>query len=160
MKTLRCVGLDVHKDSIAIAVAEPEGGEPSLIGTIPNDTRLLLHIGGVHEIEAGSLADRMASELLGVRAARDLSLANTAGHALERTTAGGRSRADTRTTQRWPKHTPSLQECITRSSNCWVIGQICAQFSSACIRGGLAASLPAHVSISRNGSVYSGAVRR
>src|ERR1700693_3351796 len=28
MKTLRCVGLDVHKDSIAIAVAEPEGGEP------------------------------------------------------------------------------------------------------------------------------------
>lgn len=42
MKTLRCVGLDVHKDSIAIAVAEPEGGEPSLVGTIPNDTRLLL----------------------------------------------------------------------------------------------------------------------
>jgi transposase len=42
MKTLRCVGLDVHKDSIAIAVAEAEGGEPSLVGTIPNDTRLLL----------------------------------------------------------------------------------------------------------------------
>jgi transposase len=42
MKTLRCVGLDVHKESIAIAVAEPEGGEPSLVGTIPNDTRLLL----------------------------------------------------------------------------------------------------------------------
>ena len=42
MKTLRCVGLDVHKASIAIAVAEPEGGEPSLVGTIPNDTRLLL----------------------------------------------------------------------------------------------------------------------
>lgn len=42
MKTLRCVGLDVHKDSIAIAVADPEGGEPSLVGTIPNDTRLLL----------------------------------------------------------------------------------------------------------------------
>src|ERR1700694_4543430 len=42
MKTLRCVGLDVHKDSIAIAVAESEGGEPSLVGTIPNDTRLLL----------------------------------------------------------------------------------------------------------------------
>src|SRR5438552_17055780 len=42
MKTLRCVGLDVHKDSIAVAVAEPEGGEPSLVGTIPNNTRLLL----------------------------------------------------------------------------------------------------------------------
>jgi transposase len=42
MKTLRCVGLDVHKDSIAIAVAKAEGGEPSLVGTIPNDTRLLL----------------------------------------------------------------------------------------------------------------------
>jgi transposase len=42
MKTVRCVGLDVHKESIAIAVAEPEGGEPSLVGTIPNDTRLLL----------------------------------------------------------------------------------------------------------------------
>src|SRR3954462_12480744 len=42
MKTVRCVGLDVHKGSIAIAVAEPEGGDPSLVGTIPNDTRLLL----------------------------------------------------------------------------------------------------------------------
>jgi len=42
MKTVRCVGLDVHKESIAIAVADPEGGEPSLVGTIPNDTRLLL----------------------------------------------------------------------------------------------------------------------
>ena len=42
MKTLRSVGLDAHKDSIAVAVAEPEGGEPSLVGTIPNDTRLLL----------------------------------------------------------------------------------------------------------------------
>ena len=42
MKTLRCVGLDVHKDSMSIAVAEAEGGEPSLVGTIPNDTRLLL----------------------------------------------------------------------------------------------------------------------
>ena len=40
MKTLRCVGLDVHKDSIAIAVAEPEGGEPSVLCTIPNDTGL------------------------------------------------------------------------------------------------------------------------
>ena len=42
MKTLRCVGLDAHKDSIAIAVVEPEGGEPSLVGTLPNHTRLLL----------------------------------------------------------------------------------------------------------------------
>jgi len=44
MKTVRSVGLDVHKESIAIAVAEPEGGEPSLVGTIPNDTRLLLRM--------------------------------------------------------------------------------------------------------------------
>lgn len=54
MKTVRCVGLDVHKDSIAIAVAEPEGGEPSLVGTIPKDTRLLLQrlkkMGGVKKV--------------------------------------------------------------------------------------------------------------
>jgi hypothetical protein len=42
METVRFVGLDVHKDSIAIAVAEPGRGEPGIIGTIPNDTALLI----------------------------------------------------------------------------------------------------------------------
>ena len=35
MKKLRFVGLDVHADTIAVAVAEPEGEVRSL-GTIPN----------------------------------------------------------------------------------------------------------------------------
>lgn len=43
METVRFVGLDVHKESIAIAVAESEGGEPALLSTIPNDTALLFH---------------------------------------------------------------------------------------------------------------------
>jgi transposase len=42
METLRFVGLDVHADSIAIAVAEPGRGEPSALATIPNDTVMLL----------------------------------------------------------------------------------------------------------------------
>jgi transposase len=42
METVRFVGLDVHADSIAIAVAEPGRGEPALLGTIANDTALLL----------------------------------------------------------------------------------------------------------------------
>ena len=42
MEIVRVVGLDVHKDSIAIAVAEPGRGEPGLLATIPNDTVLLL----------------------------------------------------------------------------------------------------------------------
>src|SRR5476649_1509804 len=65
MKTLRCVGLDVHKASIAIAVAEPEGGEPSLVGTIPNDTRLLLQklkkMGGGKRVRCCYEADRIRS---------------------------------------------------------------------------------------------------
>jgi transposase len=42
MENVRFVGLDVHADSIAIAVAEPGGGEPSGLARIPNDTVLLL----------------------------------------------------------------------------------------------------------------------
>lgn len=42
METVRFVGLDVHADSIAIAVAEPGRGEPAQLAVIPNDTALLL----------------------------------------------------------------------------------------------------------------------
>ena len=35
MKKVRCIGLDVHADTIAVAVAEPEGEVRSL-GMIPN----------------------------------------------------------------------------------------------------------------------------
>jgi transposase len=42
METVRFVGLDVHADSIAIAVAEPGRGEPAGLATIPNDTVMLL----------------------------------------------------------------------------------------------------------------------
>ena len=31
-----CVGLDVHKDTIAIAVARPDWGKPEYRGTLPN----------------------------------------------------------------------------------------------------------------------------
>lgn len=42
MENVRFVGLDVHADSIAIAVAEPGRGEPGHLATIPNDTVKLL----------------------------------------------------------------------------------------------------------------------
>ena len=42
MESVRFVGLDVHVDSIAIAVAEPGRGEPGTLATIPNDTVILL----------------------------------------------------------------------------------------------------------------------
>lgn len=42
MENVRFVGLDVHADSIAIAVAEPGRGEPGTLATIPNDRALLL----------------------------------------------------------------------------------------------------------------------
>jgi transposase len=42
MEKVRFVGLDVHKDSIAIAVAERGRGEPAVLATIPNDTRALV----------------------------------------------------------------------------------------------------------------------
>src|SRR4029077_2703646 len=42
METVRFVGLDVHKDSIAIAVADSGGGEPGQLAIVPNDTASLI----------------------------------------------------------------------------------------------------------------------
>lgn len=42
MENLRFVGLDVHVDSIAIAVAEPGREEPELLATIPHDIARLM----------------------------------------------------------------------------------------------------------------------
>src|SRR5512147_2577757 len=42
MENVRFVGLDVHVDSIVIAVAEPGGQEPKALETIPNDTQRLI----------------------------------------------------------------------------------------------------------------------
>lgn len=42
MQNVRFVGLDVHKESIVIAVADGDGSTPEVVGTIPNDARLLL----------------------------------------------------------------------------------------------------------------------
>ena len=44
MQNVRFVGLDVHADSIAIAVAEPGRGEPAKLATIPNDRAKLLQV--------------------------------------------------------------------------------------------------------------------
>lgn len=44
MQNVRFVGLDVHADSIAIAVAEPGRGEPAKLATIPNDKTKLLKV--------------------------------------------------------------------------------------------------------------------
>jgi transposase len=38
MRNVRFVGLDVHKESIAVAVAESDGTAPQLVGEIPGDT--------------------------------------------------------------------------------------------------------------------------
>lgn len=42
MENVRFVGLDVHADSIVVAVAEQGRGDASVLATIPNDTRKLL----------------------------------------------------------------------------------------------------------------------
>ncbi len=38
MSKLRYVGLDVHKDTIVMAVAEEGQGEAKVLGTFPHDT--------------------------------------------------------------------------------------------------------------------------
>jgi transposase len=42
MRNVRFIGLDVHKDSIAIAVAEGEGGAAEVVATIPNELATVL----------------------------------------------------------------------------------------------------------------------
>ena len=42
MTTVRFAGLDVHKDSIAVAVADSDGSEPSLVCVLANDTAALI----------------------------------------------------------------------------------------------------------------------
>ena len=42
MQKVRFVGLDVHKESIAIAVADGEGGAPAPVATVANDATLLV----------------------------------------------------------------------------------------------------------------------
>jgi transposase len=44
MKNVRFVGLDVHAQTIAVAVAEPDGGEVRSLGTIPNDPQALQRV--------------------------------------------------------------------------------------------------------------------
>jgi len=42
MEKLRFVGLDVHKDSVAIAVAEADGSVPQVVATVPGDAKAVL----------------------------------------------------------------------------------------------------------------------
>jgi transposase len=42
MENVRYIGLDVHKETIVIAVAESDGSQPEVLCTIPNETQRLL----------------------------------------------------------------------------------------------------------------------
>jgi hypothetical protein len=42
MSKVRFVGLDVHKDSITIAVADQDGLAPQVVATVPHELRALL----------------------------------------------------------------------------------------------------------------------
>jgi len=42
MQKVRFIGLDVHKESVAIAVADGDGSAPENVATIPNDTAVLV----------------------------------------------------------------------------------------------------------------------
>src|SRR5262245_38908373 len=42
MSKVRFVGLDVHKDSITIAVADPDGSIPEVVATVPHELRAVL----------------------------------------------------------------------------------------------------------------------
>jgi transposase len=42
MNKIRFVGLDVHKDSIVIAVADPDGSPPQVVATVPHELRAVL----------------------------------------------------------------------------------------------------------------------
>lgn len=44
MGTVRFVGLDVHKESIVVAVAELDRGDPQVVAELPNDTARLLKL--------------------------------------------------------------------------------------------------------------------
>jgi transposase len=54
MQKLRFVGLDVHKDTVAIAVAEEDGSAPQVLGTFPSETaslvRRLKRLGSGYEL--------------------------------------------------------------------------------------------------------------
>src|SRR5262249_46755742 len=56
-KPIRFVGLDVHAETIAVAVAEP-GGEVRSLGTIPNEPEAVRRNGGAEQPATGRPAER------------------------------------------------------------------------------------------------------
>ena len=57
MSKIRCIGLDVHADSISVAVAEPDNGEVRSLGVIPNQPepirKLVRKLGPAEHVRAG-----------------------------------------------------------------------------------------------------------